>query len=195
MGGLIALRYALAPHDRFDGIVLLAPVIRFAPAVTARQEQVLRRVAARLPKLPLFKERRGLRSTDPQVDALVQQDPFCYHGRVRAGTVIGLADAGRDALERANQLTMPVLILHGDEDPLIAPDGSMELYRRIGVRTDADNSLITWPGMRHELLNEPDGEQVVGVIVAWLNGHYTEWRKAQPRSTPNRADGSGAADR
>jgi alpha-beta hydrolase superfamily lysophospholipase len=190
MGGLIALRYALAGQAQLDGIVLLAPVIQFAPAVTARQEQLLRRVASRLPKLPLFKDRRGLRSTDPDVDLQVEHDPFCYHGRVRAGTVVGLADAGRDAYEQAGKLALPVLILHGDDDPLVAPAGSMALYQRIGVREGADNSLITWPGMRHELLNEPDGEQVIGVIVAWLNGHYTEWRKTQPRSAPDRANGS-----
>lgn len=178
MGGLIALRYALEHEDRLDGIVLLAPVIEFAPKVSPRQEHVIRRVAARLPKLPLFADRGGLRSRDPEVDRAVEQDPFCYQGRVRAGTVVGLADAGADARARADRLALPVLILHGDDDSLIAPAGSMALYRAIGVRTGADNSLITWPGMRHELLNEPDGEQVVGVILAWLNGHYTEWRKA-----------------
>jgi alpha-beta hydrolase superfamily lysophospholipase len=180
MGGLVALRSALARQDGIDGLVLLAPVIQFAPAVTPRQERVMRRIAKRLPKLPLFADRGGVRSSDPQVDVAVEQDPFCYQGPVRAGTVVGLADAGRDALARANGLALPVLILHGDDDPLIAPAGSMALYQRIGVRAGADNSLITWPGMRHELLNEPDGEQVVGVIVAWLNGHYTEWRKAHP---------------
>jgi len=41
--------------------------------------------------------------------------------------------------------------------------------------------MVVWPGMKHELLNEPDGEQVLGVIIAWLNGHYVEWRKMQPK--------------
>ncbi len=180
MGGLIALRYAQAHQERLDGLVLLSPALQFVPKVSPRQERLVRRVASRLPKLPIVPNLHGYRSSDPAVDQQVEDDPFCYRGPVRAGTVVEMADAGSDALRHATSLTIPILTMHGDADRLIAPAGSMDLYKRIGIREGSDNSLITWPGMQHELLNEPDGQQVIGVILGWLNGHYTEWRKAQP---------------
>jgi len=189
MGGLIAIRFALVHQEMLDGLILLAPALRFFPKIIPGQERLVRRVASRLPKLPLIPNRSGLRSSDPDVDRQVDEDPFCYRGPVRAGTAVALADAAVDAFERASSLRIPILTMHGDDDRLIDPAGSMALYQRIGIRPDADNSLITWPEMRHELLNEPDGEQVIGVILGWLNGHYTEWRKAHPagKQAPSRS--------
>ena len=109
--------------------------------------------------------------------------------KAAAGTIASIGEAGRIVLARAHGLRIPILTMQGDEDEVVDPAGSMEFYRAVGVRESADNSLITWPGMRHELLNEAEGEQVIGVVIGWLNGHYTEWRKANPTGIRQAANG------
>lgn len=43
----------------------------------------------------------------------------------------------------------PILILHGAEDPRVAPSQSYELYRNIKVRTDTPTRLVLYPGEGH----------------------------------------------
>ena len=43
----------------------------------------------------------------------------------------------------------PVLIMHGEEDPRVAPSQSYELYRNIKVRTDTPVRLVLYPGEGH----------------------------------------------
>ena len=180
MGGLIALRYALAHPDKIDALVLSAPAIKPTQDASRAQEAALRLLAKIAPGTPVVPSQEGVLSSDPEVEARAKRDPLFYNGKVKAGQAVELVDAGREVLKRAGQLRMPLLILHGTDDGLVDPKGSEQLYLLTNNRPGVDTSLVTWPGMKHELLNEPDGEQVLGVIIAWLNGHYVEWRKAQP---------------
>lgn len=43
----------------------------------------------------------------------------------------------------------PILILHGADDPRVAPSQSYELYRNIKVRTDTPVRLVLYPGEGH----------------------------------------------
>jgi alpha-beta hydrolase superfamily lysophospholipase len=189
LGGLIALGFALERQAELDGLILLSPALRYR---VKPNDGVLKRVADRAPGWPVIGQLPGLRSRKRGVDLSVLFDPLMYRGWINAGTVVSIREAGAIALERASEVTLPILTMHGDQDLIIDPAGSLELYRAIGVRAGADNSLITWPGMRHELLNDDDAEQVVGVVMGWLNGHYTEWRKANPTGVkPHGAAESG----
>jgi alpha-beta hydrolase superfamily lysophospholipase len=180
LGGLVTLSYAIDHQDQLDAVVLLAPALRFWAHVSAPTEKLVRKIAGKAPRLPLVAYIPGLRSKKVGTERAAFTDPLVYHGWMRAGTVVSINDVGAETLARAGEFQLPILTMHGDADKVVDPQASIDLYRTIGVRPGADNSLITWPGMRHELLNEVDGEQVVGVVLGWLNGHYTEWRKANP---------------
>src|SRR6478735_4399706 len=172
MGGLIALRYALAHPGKIDALVLLAPAIKPSQDSSRAQEAALRLLAKIVPGTPVVPTQPGVLSSDPAVEARTKQDPLFYSGKVKARQAVELVDAGREVLKRAGQLRMPLLILQGTDDELVDPKGSELLYQLTNNRPGVDTSLVTWPGMQHELLNELDGEQVLGVIIAWLNGHY-----------------------
>jgi len=186
LGGLIAFSYGLEHQDELDGVVLLAPALQYRVKVTAPTERFFRRVSAKQPRWPLIAYVPGLRSRKRGTELTALQDPLVHHGWIRAGTLVSIQDAGQLARERAGEFKLPILTMHGEGDMVIDPEGSKALYRTIGVREGADNSLITWPEMRHELLNEVDGDQVAGVILGWLNGHYTEWREANPTGVKTR---------
>ena len=70
---------------------------------------------------------------------------------------------------------LPVLFIAGDEDPVgecgRGPRAAAELLKRAGVK---DVALKLYAGMRHEILNEPEHEQVYGDICAWLESHIGE---------------------
>ena len=55
-----------------------------------------------------------------------------------------------------------LLLLHGTEDLLVAAKGSEILYERAA---SPDKTLKLYPGLYHEVLNEPERDQVVGDVV------------------------------
>jgi alpha-beta hydrolase superfamily lysophospholipase len=60
----------------------------------------------------------------------------------------------------------PLLIMHGTEDALTRPEGSEALYRRA---SSTDKTLKLYPGLFHEILNEPEKDEVLADIVTWLD--------------------------
>jgi alpha-beta hydrolase superfamily lysophospholipase len=67
---------------------------------------------------------------------------------------------------------VPTLIMYGTEDRLCPPQGSVMLSECIG---SSDKTLKAYHGLYHEILNEPEREQVLDDLCSWLSQ-----RVAQP---------------
>jgi alpha-beta hydrolase superfamily lysophospholipase len=65
----------------------------------------------------------------------------------------------------ASKITLPVLIVQGSADRLVDPDGARILY---GAVSSADKTIKTYDGLYHEVFNEPEHDQVLGDVEAWL---------------------------
>ena len=64
-------------------------------------------------------------------------------------------------------LTLPTLVLHGLDDGLVPAQASEILASLPNVERR------TYPGLRHELHNEPEGPAVVDEIIGWMKGRAT----------------------
>jgi alpha-beta hydrolase superfamily lysophospholipase len=123
-----------------------------------------------IPKVPFLKtgDDYSNLSRDPAVWKAFETDPLTYKDnmRVRLGTEInrtaGIVRAG------LSSLILPVLIMHGAADPFVNPSGSQLAYERIGA---SDKTLKLYPGLRHEIHNEPEKPQVLGDVCDWLDAH------------------------
>jgi alpha-beta hydrolase superfamily lysophospholipase len=60
---------------------------------------------------------------------------------------------------------VPVLVLHGEDDPICDPQGSRRFHAGL---TDPASELRLYPGLRHEIFNEPQAERVYADAVEWL---------------------------
>ena len=67
--------------------------------------------------------------------------------------------------QRAPALTAPLLVVHGSDDRLIPVDGSRRLVECVG---STDVELKVYPGLYHEVFNEPERAQVLGDVVSWI---------------------------
>ncbi|MCS6819821.1 MAG: alpha/beta hydrolase [Chitinophagales bacterium] len=87
---------------------------------------------------------------------------------ITAGMFIGFYKAASYALAHANDLSVPMLIMHGTADRLTSCKGSEEFAakHKKGLVT-----LKLLEGFYHELHNEPeeDRQKVLNYIVNWLN--------------------------
>ena len=117
-------------------------------------------------------------SVDPAVVGAYIDDPLCgvmfTVGWYAALTgVVARAVDPRVAARVPKDL--PLLFIAGAEDP-VGENGkavvrAVELYRDAGMK---DVSLILYPGMRHEILNEPGKQTVYADVLAWLCEHAQE---------------------
>jgi alpha-beta hydrolase superfamily lysophospholipase len=64
---------------------------------------------------------------------------------------------------------LPVYVVVGDEDPLnnklAFTDEVVDRYRKAGL---VDVEYRTYPGARHEVLNETNRAEVTAELVAWI---------------------------
>ena len=164
MGGLIALRYALAHQERLAGLILSAALAQL-DAVPKPLELVARTLSVIAPRAPLIAIDSALVSRDPSVVEAYRSDPLVHHGKVPARTAVQLADTVERFPETVGAITVPTLILYGTADGLCTPAGSVMLGERIGA---ADKTVTAYDGLFHEILNEPERETVLDDIVGWL---------------------------
>ncbi|MEZ5321913.1 MAG: alpha/beta hydrolase [Microthrixaceae bacterium] len=168
MGGLAVVRLAERDDSAFAGMVIASAALAAAgsiPAPLVAMANVLGRLAPRLPTIVL--DGTAI-SRDHDVRADYEHDPLNYRGRMSAGTGRQLSVAMAAAHSDAARITRPVLILHGEADRLTAPDGSERLFREV---SSADKTLRTWPGAFHELHHEPERDEVLDVVVSWIDEH------------------------
>jgi alpha-beta hydrolase superfamily lysophospholipase len=167
MGGCISVRYAISHQQRLQGLLLSGPLAALdaAPAPVRIMAAVL---SALTPRLPLFAVDASLVSRDPAVVKAYEADPLVYHGKLPVRTISELAGAVAAFPDSVSAITIPTLIMYGTEDKLAPPAGSVMLSERIGA---ADKTLIPYEGLYHEILNEPEQNQVMDDMCAWLNAH------------------------
>ncbi|EUA43954.1 dienelactone hydrolase family protein [Mycobacterium xenopi 4042] len=93
-------------------------------------------------------------------------DPLVHHGKVPAGIARALLRVGETMPQRAAALTAPLLVVHGSQDRLIDVEGSRRLVECVG---SSDVELKVYPGLYHEVFNEPERNQVLDDVVLWIN--------------------------
>ena len=67
---------------------------------------------------------------------------------------------------------LPVILLSGDMDPVGGfGEGTRQVFKQLQMAKIEDLSLKLYPGLRHEILNEPGKEQIYKDILEWLQKH------------------------
>jgi alpha-beta hydrolase superfamily lysophospholipase len=166
LGGNLVLNFALRRRPELTGLIVTSPLLR--PAVRPPWwKLVLGHALNRLcPQLTL---ESGIDpadlSHDPQSVQRYRDDPLVHH-RVSARLGIPMLAAGRWALEHADELNVPTLLMHGAADRVTSADASREFAARAGSMC----TLKVWPDRFHELHWESNRAEVLDAVLEWLKG-------------------------
>jgi alpha-beta hydrolase superfamily lysophospholipase len=165
LGGTIVVHYGLDRPASLKGVVATGPWLRLRNPIPAAR-RMLARVMAGI--YPGFTQASGLNvqglSRDPEVVRKYVQDPL-VHDRISAMLGHSLILAGEAALDRGATFQLPVLLMHGEADPLTDPAATRLLFERMASR---DKTLRIWPGLLHEIHNEPEQSEVIDLMVDWF---------------------------
>jgi alpha-beta hydrolase superfamily lysophospholipase len=164
MGGLIAAVYALRHPSELCGLVLSAPAVTRS-GVSAATVAAGRLLARLVPEMGVMRLPLERISRDPEVVAAYLADPLVHPRRVRARLGAEMLRAMDEVAAGLPRLTLPVLAMQGDADALVDPSAAAYVHARVG---SSDRTLHVYPGLYHEIFNEPERDQVIGEMVDWV---------------------------
>lgn len=168
MGGLIAAKHMVGHQAAYVAVAVSGPAI--LPAAPPSRlmiwiSRLLSRIAPRLGVIAL--DPNGV-SRDPAVVTAYVADPLNYHGKIGARLAQQMFDTMAEVRAGAPGITLPLLVQHGDADAMAAPEGGRYLHDHAG---SADKQLILYPGLFHEIYNEPEQAAVLDDLVRWFDTH------------------------
>jgi alpha-beta hydrolase superfamily lysophospholipase len=179
MGGLVVAGLVSERAPEIDLLVTSGALLALSPDLSPLKllaARVLRRI---LPSLSMDAglDPDGL-SRDPDVIARYLQDPL-VHGRATASMAAEMSDAIVRAGKGANDVDVPVLVLHGADDPLCLPAGSQHFFAGLPRSDVAGSEIHIYPSLRHEIFNEPERERVFSDVLTWVEARLEDLEKEE----------------
>lgn len=165
MGGGIVFAYGVDHPDEYSAMVLSGPAVDAQEAVSPGMILVAKVLGKVAPGLPVEEIPADAVSRDPEVVAAYKSDPLVHHGKLPAGVARALIGLGETMRQRAVGITAPLLVVHGEQDKLIPVEGSRRLVERVGC---TDVHLKVYPGLYHEVFNEPEKDLVLDDVTSWI---------------------------
>ena len=167
LGGLVVLDYALDHAAGLTGVIAAAPPLGRlgVPAVLMALGQLMSRILPRF-SLEVGMDLTGL-ARDPEVRETVVADPFFHRrGTARLSTEVTAAIAR--VQQRAADLSVPLLLLHGAADRMVPPDGSRSFFSKLRC---PDREFREYPEAYHALFADINHSEVLGDVERWIEAH------------------------
>nr|KYP60462.1 Monoglyceride lipase [Cajanus cajan] len=173
MGGAVALKIHMKQPKAWDGAILVAPMCKIADDMVPPMvvTQILIGVASVFPKHKLVPQKdlaeaafRDLKKREQTVYNVIS-----YKDKPRLRTAVEMLRTTQEIDRRMKEVSLPLLILHGEADTVTDPSVSKTLYENA---SSSDKKLKLYKEAYHALLEgEPDEiiTQVFGDIISWLD--------------------------
>lgn len=114
----------------------------------------------------------ALRAGMPVRAAAVTAGVADFTGRLRrripSDSARAAAERDRSALAWPERLTAPLLLMHGDADPVVPVESSRRLAERL-AGLGREHALVVYPGGDHNLTGH--GDDVLRRVAAWFRRH------------------------
>jgi len=105
-------------------------------------------------------------SRDPEALVAKYSDPLVYTGFLRVKTGYEILRITAYLQQNLKRLRVPFLVLHGAADTVTDPDASRKLYEEA---SSTDKTIKLLEGFLHDLLFEPERDEIMKDIIDWLN--------------------------
>jgi len=168
MGGNLVLNFGLK-NPAVRGIIATGPWLRLTEQPSGAVILFARLMAAIKPDLTINSglDADGL-SHDSALNQAYRDDPL-VHPKISVKHFSGIHDAGLAAIEQAAAFTTPLLLIHGEKDPICDPEASRQFF---AACKSGDKTLNIWPELFHEVHNEPEQDEVLAVIRDWIAARF-----------------------
>ena len=166
MGGFITTLFGITTNDLVSGVVLTGAATQTPRQANPMMRRVLQIAGKATPKAAIKNDLGKIVSKDPLVVENYLKDPLN-----KAKITMGLYDQfiikGIDFVKsNIDQFNYPVLLLHGSDDKIVDPTAAQIFLKNASSQ---DKTLKIYDGLYHEILNEPERDDVIDDITKWLS--------------------------
>lgn len=166
LGGLIALDYFTEARAPLAGLIVINPYLDHAPPGPSAWRLRLGRLAGRIaPWLSVGSglTREMLTHDHDTLDAL-ERDPLMSH-KANASWFREVTLA-QPRVRAKRQLSMPLLFVYSDQDPIASPDANCRFAEGISAE---DKQIVVRTNELHEVLFERARTEMYAHVTAWMS--------------------------
>ncbi len=164
MGGCLSLTYTLRHKPVIAGLIVTGPQIRLAFQPSPLKITAGKWLRSIVPTLALA---TGLPvknlSQDPAVVQAYINDPL-VHDKLSAAAGISILETAAWLNTYKGVTNIPMLLQHGEADLVTSAPATKELADRL----NGDVTYYGWPGLYHEIHNEPSQKEIFAATLAWM---------------------------
>lgn len=166
MGGLIAVGYAARRPRTINGLIVTSPCLALRMRISPAKKGFGTFMSWFFPKLAVDTgiAAEGL-SHDLDVVEAYKKDPIRYP-KITTKFFVEFDKAMKRVESLAESIVTPCLFMPGGDDPVCSTDATVKFYESIPETTD--KKLIVWDGLYHEILNEPEKDEVLRAMAEWI---------------------------
>lgn len=171
MGGMVAVRTVMKNQAFYKGMILEGPLILPDPHEVTPTRLLLGKLFCNiLPEIQLGKIKVEQVTRDPDVQQKFNNDKLRWSGGVKLITGMAFLRCLEDMHSKLSSVSLPLLILHGENDSLCQPAGSSLLYQ---AASSVDKQLKMFPGASHHLILDIEEvrDEVMQDVVDWMVLH------------------------
>ncbi len=162
MGGNVVINYALRRKQNITGAIVTSPFLRLAfnpPGWKLSIGKILQKIA---PSITMGNE------LELEAISRDKNDPL-VHDKISPNYSVVFIKTGEWAINNANRLGIPMLLMHGTGDRLTSYKASQEFSNNAGDLVE----LKLYEGAYHELHNDINKTEVLEKMISWINKRIT----------------------
>lgn len=168
MGGLIVFNYGILYPEGIQGQIFSGAALDRAVGTRFIPEIVFTLIRRCFPKVKLYSLLAGKGTRNKAFSAEHKKDPLILKYETLGFISEFLHRGVAFARENASRYRLPAYFLHGKADKIIPYRASVDTFGQI---SSLDKTLKLYDGLYHELVREPEREEVWRDILAWLESH------------------------
>lgn len=167
LGGIIVLDYSLWYPEKIQAVIAVgAPLGRVGISpLKLMIGKILSRVWPRFSLNTGIQVKAGTR--DERILTDYVKDPL-RHTQGTARLATEMFATVEKIQSHANNLKVPLLLLHGGKDQISLPEGVRTFFNNI---TFSDKEFLEYPDAFHELHNELNYQEIMADLAKWLERH------------------------
>ncbi len=170
MGGLVAIRLIEAYHHNpvFKGLVTSGAFLQLGYEPSPVKVMLANALSEYLPTFSLPEGIEPDRLTaDTARQSSYDSDPY-NHSMANVRWFTEVKQAQERAIDEAERVEIPTLVMHGTADTVASPEGSKAFFNRVPGKS---KELKLYQGLLHEIFNETERARVFADVKSWLKAN------------------------
>jgi len=165
MGGNVVINYVLKRKHNLNGVIATSPFLKLAFEPPAWKLKIAKLLVKIAPSLTMGNELDINAVSQDKNEVEKYKNDSLIHDRISPNYSIIFIETGIWAIENADKLKIPMLLMHGTGDQLTSYKASQKFAEKAGEKVE----LKLFEGAYHELHNDMVKGEVLDLMISWLN--------------------------